>query len=110
MDWASAIWAWLDANSKQLSAVASLVFGLSSAVVAWFAYRLNRRNNVGSEPMAFFTWWKIEPRGEADPLMNCACAQALCMTHDPTAFAMGVASSTRRGIAKRASPCMGWLH
>lgn len=54
MGWIEWLWAWLDINSKQLGAVSSIVFGLSSAVVAWVALRLNYRNNYGLKPLVLF--------------------------------------------------------
>jgi hypothetical protein len=44
-------WAWLDTNSKQIGALGAITFGLSSAIVAWLAYRLNRQNNLGLKPI-----------------------------------------------------------
>jgi hypothetical protein len=52
MRWFGDIWTWLDINSKQLGALSSVVFGVSSAVVAWVALRLNYRNNFGWPPIA----------------------------------------------------------
>ena len=48
-------WAWLGANSAQVGAVSSFVFGVSSAIVAWVALRLSYRNNFGWKPAAFIS-------------------------------------------------------
>ena len=44
------VWEWLGANSKQVGALASITFGLSSAAVAWLAFRMTWRNNFGWKP------------------------------------------------------------
>jgi hypothetical protein len=59
MGWVSDGWSWLDANSRQIGAVGSIVFGLSSAAVAWFAFRLNYRNNFGWRPLLLVIAWGI---------------------------------------------------
>ncbi len=43
-------WTWLDTNSKQIGALTSVVFGVSGAVVAWVALRLNHYGNFGAKP------------------------------------------------------------
>jgi hypothetical protein len=48
-------WQWLDANSKQIGALGSIVFGLSSAVVAWTALTISYRNSNGWKPILLQT-------------------------------------------------------
>ena len=50
-----AFWEWLGANSAQVGAVSSFMFGVSSAIVAWVALRLNYRNNFGWKPVVFIS-------------------------------------------------------
>ena len=45
------VWSWLDENRNQIGALSSVAFGLSSALVAWLAYRVNRVNSVGLPPV-----------------------------------------------------------
>jgi hypothetical protein len=45
------IWNWLGQHSAQVTAVTAMIFGLSTAVVAWLALRLNHRNNYGTKPL-----------------------------------------------------------
>jgi hypothetical protein len=45
------LWSWLDGNRNQIGALSSIIFGLSSAVVAWLAYRINRVNSLGLPPV-----------------------------------------------------------
>lgn len=50
VEWLTFIWSMLDTQSKPIGALSSIVFGLSSAVVAGAALRLNYRNNHGAKP------------------------------------------------------------
>jgi hypothetical protein len=49
--WVAATWGWLDGNSKSIGALASIVFGVSSAFIAVMAYRLSRANVIGLPPL-----------------------------------------------------------
>lgn len=51
----SDLWNSLAANHPQISALSSIAFGFSGLVVAWFAYRLNYRNNWGMKPAVLIT-------------------------------------------------------
>jgi hypothetical protein len=63
MAWVEFVWNWLDANNKQISALGSIVFGLSGAVVAWVALRLNYRNSYGWKPMVLLKTYGIGQAG-----------------------------------------------
>jgi hypothetical protein len=45
------VWLWLDTNSKPVGALASIAFGMSSALVAWVALTVSYRNNFGWKPL-----------------------------------------------------------
>src|SRR5471032_139503 len=47
----SETWRLLGENSKEIGAVGSILFGISGAIAAWLAFRLNYRNNFGQKPL-----------------------------------------------------------
>jgi hypothetical protein len=66
-------WIWLDTNSKQIGALSSIAFGLSSAVVAWVALRLSILNSLGSKPIVLFVSQGVGRVGEDGVVFESEC-------------------------------------
>lgn len=48
---------WLGEHYREIGAISSIVFGISSASIAFLAYRLNFRNNWGWKPLIVVGSW-----------------------------------------------------
>lgn len=64
-------WSWLESNHRQLGAAASVVFGVSSAIVAVLGLRLAAQNNFGRRPVVLLISWGYGGGGGQGNFVRC---------------------------------------